>query len=180
MPNQYTLAWTPGVGATNQTVQYRVRDTGPWTTISGITPTNPLSGSANSAVVTGLDENAVYQFQVLSNCCPGVVRASIIRENVIFNAVTVDTTVDTGVISVNTNTLATVDTIDYKLYDGGDSLVEAIQATGLAPSGEFLPVLPGSYSIKYRFTSTVNDVDIHSDDVGQAGAYFATPTVIVT
>ena len=57
------LTWTPGSGATTQTVQYRVYGATSWTNVV----TN-LDISVTQYQVTGLNDQQVYQFRVLTNC----------------------------------------------------------------------------------------------------------------
>src|SRR6218665_3419311 len=59
-PNGATLNWTAATGATEYNVQYRLRGTCAWTNFSG----NPVS--TNSAALTGLVSNSVYQVRVQS------------------------------------------------------------------------------------------------------------------
>jgi hypothetical protein len=65
---QSVINWTPGGGGniTSQEVQYRIKGTTNWTTaVTG------LSASANTYTVTGLTENTIYEFRVVSNCSVG-------------------------------------------------------------------------------------------------------------
>ncbi len=57
------LTWTPGSGATTQTIEYRVVGASSWTVL-----TTTLSISVSSYVVTGLASDTSYQFRVITNC----------------------------------------------------------------------------------------------------------------
>jgi hypothetical protein len=58
-----TLTWTPGSGATTQTVQYRVAGVTAWTTAI-----NNLPITATEYSISGLHPANVYQFRVFTNC----------------------------------------------------------------------------------------------------------------
>lgn len=62
------ISWTPGGGGnvTSQSVEYRVQGTTSWTSAA-----TGLSASASSYNVTGLSDNTVYEFRVISICSVG-------------------------------------------------------------------------------------------------------------
>ena len=75
-----TLAWTPGVGSTSQTVQYKLATTSTWTTFSTV------SGTVTTATVTGLADNLIYDFKILTACNGGTSTQSptVQKINIIF------------------------------------------------------------------------------------------------
>lgn len=62
-----TINWTPVGGAysINQTVYYKAIDDADWTLHSTVGPT------INTATVSGLSDNVIYQFRVRNNCIGG-------------------------------------------------------------------------------------------------------------
>lgn len=59
------LNWTPGAGATSQDVQYKLSTSGTWTTHSTV------AGSVNTTTISGLSDNLIYDFRVVTNCAGG-------------------------------------------------------------------------------------------------------------
>lgn len=180
MAQVFSLAWTPGEGATNQLVQYRVKNTGTWVVAPGVSPVNPLSSGINSATVTGLSTNTVYQFQVVSNCCPNVTGLSSIQEGIIFADAGIGNSVSTGVITVSASVvLPQVDTINYKLFNSVPTQIQARVATGTSSSASFSAVTSGAYTVKYQYQNNINGVVVSSDDAAQTGALFVSGTITV-
>lgn len=62
-----TLNWTPAGGSsTGQRVEYRVKSVGgSWTVASTV------SSSTNTATITGLADNTVYEFRIINACTGG-------------------------------------------------------------------------------------------------------------
>jgi trimeric autotransporter adhesin len=60
-----TLTWTAGGGATSQDVQYKLASASSWTTHSNV------AGNITTASITGLQDNLIYDFRVITNCAGG-------------------------------------------------------------------------------------------------------------
>jgi hypothetical protein len=60
-----TLNWTPGAGAATQDVQYKLTSSSTW-----ITHANVL-GSVTTSTITGLQDNLIYDFRIVTNCSGG-------------------------------------------------------------------------------------------------------------
>lgn len=71
------LTWTPGAGATSQTVQYRLLGSSTWT--SFITYNNNTTSTTD---ITGLTNGAHYEFKVINDCGDSLV---IIKCNYVTN-----------------------------------------------------------------------------------------------
>lgn len=88
-----TINWTPGGGAYSQTqdIHYRTIQTSEWTLYSVV------SAATNSAVITGLSDNVIYQFRITDNCAFGTNASSNIAETMYMTCpvVTLDPTADT-------------------------------------------------------------------------------------
>lgn len=174
---QYSLAWTPDSGATTQTVQFRARNTGVWVTNNYITPPNPMSKLVTSASITGTDNNVVYQIQVLSNCCPGTVGNSTMREAILFEDDGINVTASSGVISVDADPLPYIDTITYQLLNVSNAVIQTIYATGADPASAFVQVSAGTYHVKYSLSAIINGepyTSIDQDDWYDAGSIVIT------
>jgi hypothetical protein len=83
-----TLTWTPGVGSTSQTVQYKLASASTYTTFS------TLTGTATTETVTGLSNNVIYDFRITTGCNGGTSTSSPVvqRINIICPTVTVTAT----------------------------------------------------------------------------------------
>lgn len=73
-----TLNWTVGAGATSQNVQYKLATDGSWTTFSTV------GGSVTSETVTGLSDNYIYDFRVVTVCTGGTPAGSSSTQQINF------------------------------------------------------------------------------------------------
>jgi trimeric autotransporter adhesin len=80
-----TLNWTIGVGSTSQDVQYKLNTSGTWITHSTV------SGSTNVASITGLSDNQIYDFRVVSSCGGGTPGVSSVTQQINMVCPTVST-----------------------------------------------------------------------------------------
>jgi hypothetical protein len=79
-----TLTWTPGAGASNQDVQYKL-STEPtiWTTHSSV------AAGVATATINGLLDNRIYDFRVVTNCAGGISTSAATQQiNIICPTVT--------------------------------------------------------------------------------------------
>ena len=69
----FTLTWTPNInpGVSNQQAEYRQKSVGGAFLSTGFSPANPLSTSANTASITGLLDNTIYEFRISNFCIEG-------------------------------------------------------------------------------------------------------------
>lgn len=176
----FDATWTAGSGVATQTFQYRIKTTGTWVSNTGINPSNPMSGSNQTATITGLSSNTVYQFQVLSNCCGTTTAISNTEEGIIYAKVNLTTGVASGVISGSQTTMSSVQIVEFNLYNINTStIIQTVNATGTNPTVAFTSVGSGAYSIKYRYGTMINSSLLYSDDPSQSGALYATGTITV-
>ena len=68
-----------GVGTINWTLRWRILGTSVWST-SSVSPTNPISASTTTAIITVPNENTIYELQILSNCGSTTSQSSIIKK----------------------------------------------------------------------------------------------------
>jgi hypothetical protein len=83
-----TLSWSIGAGATSQNVQYKLSTSPTWITFSTV------GGSATTETVTGLQDNLLYNFRIVTQCGGGEPAPSvtITRINIICPTVTLTST----------------------------------------------------------------------------------------
>lgn len=81
-----TLSWTVGVGATSQNVQYKLSTSSTWITFSTV------SGTATTETVTGLNDNLLYNFRIVTNCPGGTAAPSTVITKINMTCPTVTTT----------------------------------------------------------------------------------------
>lgn len=98
-----TLNWTPGAGATSQAVQYKLSTAGTWTTHSTV------GGAVATASITGLSNNLIYDFRVVTNCSGGSPAPS-------------NNTQQINIICPTVNESSTDTTIDYSFNHLGGSV----------------------------------------------------------
>ena len=83
-----TLSWSIGAGATSQNVQYKLSSSPTWITFSTV------GGSATKETVTGLQDNLLYNFRIVTQCGGGTPAPStvITKINIVCPTVTVTST----------------------------------------------------------------------------------------
>jgi hypothetical protein len=83
-----TLSWSIGAGATSQNVQYKLSSSPTWITFSTV------GGSATTETVTGLQDNLLYNFRIVTQCGGGTPAPStvITKINIVCPTVTVTST----------------------------------------------------------------------------------------
>ena len=90
-----TINWSSGAGSNTQDIQYKLSSASTWITqgsVSGVTVTYTISG---------LSDNVLYDFRVVSNCSSGtsVNSVSLSQINILCPTVTASTTTSTVVYS---------------------------------------------------------------------------------
>lgn len=130
-----TLNWTVGVGASTQNVQYKLASATSWTTFSTV------SGTTTTETVTGLTDNLVYDFKIVTNCSGGSSTSSAIVKKISIICPTVTTTVASTSISYSFPAIGgSVDAYTAKLFNS-DATSELASQT---PNGS--TVLIGTFS----------------------------------
>lgn len=83
-----TLSWSIGAGATSQDVQFKLSTSSTWITFSTV------GGSATTETVTGLNDNLLYNFRIVTNCAGGnpAPSTTITKINITCPTVTTTTT----------------------------------------------------------------------------------------
>lgn len=121
-----TLNWTVGVGATSQNVQYKLATDPTWTTFSTV------GGGVTTETVTGLLDNYIYDFRVVTVCSGGTPAGSTSTQQINFVCPSVGLTATDTSISYSFLELGgSVTGYTVKLF-GADGLTELASQT---PSG---------------------------------------------
>lgn len=173
---EFNLSWAAGTSlGETQTVAYRESGTTTWITNANITAANPQTYTTTSAVVSGLNTNTVYEFQIVSNCGTGPNYSAIVT-GIIYAQQTLTDGVNAGVISVNQAPMPSVDVIEYTLTDQNYVPIQNVSATGINPVAVF-PQSNGSYPsgnyyVQFRYGTLINGVTLYSDDPSQHGSVY--------
>lgn len=122
-----TLNWTPAGGSSSgQRVEYRVKSVGgSWTVFA------TLSSSANTATVTGLTDNTIYEFRIV-NICSGTDVPATVVEGVKQTCVVPSNSVTATSCTVTFPHLGgEVSKYNIKIYTTiGNTLVSSVDKTG--------------------------------------------------
>lgn len=119
-----TLSWTIGVGATSQNVQYKLSTSSTWITFSTV------GGSATTETVTGLNDNLLYNFRIVTNCAGGEPAPSTVITKI-------------NIICPSATTTSTDTTVSYSFSEiGGDINSYAVKLFNSAGSAEITTSTP--------------------------------------
>jgi len=179
LDGSFGLTWTPSGSALAQTVKYRQRGYIDWISTVNISAPNPQTNVANSATVSGLNTNVVYQFQVDSNCS-GASNGTRIVEDIRYSCQTPSITVVGSVISITQDPMPSVDTITYQLWDSGPTLIATLFATGISPGVTFPSEANGTYTVRWIMNTLVNGVEVYSNDATQLTTYCETDPITIS
>lgn len=141
-----TLNWTVGVGATSQNVQYKLSTDSTWITFSTVT------GTATTETVTGLSDNLIYDFRIISNCASGSPAPSSTIQKISFTCPAVTTTVTSTSISYSFAELGgSMTSYQVKLFNSaGDTEVASGTPTGTTTRTGTFTTLSSGTSYKLR------------------------------
>ena len=129
-----TLNWTIGSGATSQNIQYKLATDSIWTTFS------TLSGTATTETVTGLLDNYIYDFRVVTVCSGGAPAGSTPTQQIKFVCPSVGVSVTHDTVSYSFLELGgSVSTYTVKLFasDGTTELASQTPTGTSTRSGTF-------------------------------------------
>lgn len=166
-PN-FGLAWTHQSGSA-QNAKFRQYGQQAWVLFGFITP-NPMTGTAATNAIPAPAVNFVYEFQVDTVYPTGTIGSNI-YQMIDFFKQTATYTVTSGIISVNQSPMQ-IDTIQYRLKNGGGTVIQNVATTGAIPNVSFTTVSAGSYTVEYRYGTLVNGATLFSDDASQLGGWF--------
>jgi hypothetical protein len=142
------LTWTTGGGAASQDVQYKLASGSTWTTHSNV------AGNITSATISGLQDNLIYDFRVITNCTGGTPAPSLSTQqvNLICPTVTITPT-DTTVAYSFTNVAGSTTGYTVHLLDAAGTSILQTQSPSVTGtvSGTF-STLTQSTTYKVRVT----------------------------
>lgn len=136
VPNQLTanilsgaasLTWALATNSnnSNQTVQYKFSTASGWTTATSL---SPVTTSYN---ITGLNQNRLYNFQIINNCATGGPSPSTPVTSIEFTCPTVTLTSTSNNVGFSfVNLGGDIDTYLVEIYDSGNNLIQSKNITG--------------------------------------------------
>lgn len=141
-----TLNWTVGVGATSQNVQYKLATDTIWTSFSTV------SGTAITEVVTGLSDNLIYDFRIVTNCASGSPAPSTVVQKINITCPACTTTVTSSSISYSFSELGgSMTSYQVKLFNSaGTTEVASSVPTGTTIRTGTISSLSSGTSYKLR------------------------------
>lgn len=147
-----TLTWNApgGTNSTNQTVKYRLFGASSWTAFSVVSP------STNTATITGLLDNKIYEFQVDNMCTVGGPSSSSIDRKIKIICPNITPTPSYNSVSYSfTHVGGDVTKYDVSLYQA-DGVTLLGTKSHTSPSGTMSDVFNGlSGSTGYKIKVTV-------------------------
>lgn len=146
-----TLTWTAGGGAASQDVQYRLAGASTWTTHANV------AGNVTSATITGLQDNRIYDFRVITNCAGGTPSPSTATQQINIICPSVSTTPSTTSIGYSFPELGgSITAYTVKLFDSAGTTEIASQTPSgtTTRSGTFTGLTPSTaYKIRVLITA---------------------------
>jgi hypothetical protein len=166
-----TLNWTPGAGSTSQTVQYKLASASTWTTFSTV------SGTATTETVTGLADNLIYDFKILTACNGGTSTQSPVVQKINIICPTVTVTAASTSLSYSFPEIGgSVDSYVVKLFNsGGTSELASQTPTGTTTLTGTFSSLTASTTYKIRVVPTAGSIT-KTDCAFATGVTLAPPT----
>jgi hypothetical protein len=166
-----TLNWTPGVGSTSQTVQYKLASASTWTTFSTV------SGTATTVIVTGLADNLIYDFKILTACNGGTSTQSPVVQKINIICPTVTVTAASTSLSYSFPEIGgSVTSYVVKLFNsGGTSELGSQTPTGTTTLTGTFSSLTASTTYKIRVIPTAGSIS-KTDCAFATGVTLAPPT----
>lgn len=86
-----TLNWTPGAGATQQIIRYKLASV-PDTPDTNWTVHSTVAGDVSTVTINGLSDNLIYDFQIVTNCSGGTAAGSTVVKQIKIDCPTVTVT----------------------------------------------------------------------------------------
>lgn len=149
-----TLTWTPGVGSTSQTVQYKLASASTYTTFSTKT------GTDTTETVTALSDNVIYDFRISTGCNGGTSTLSPVVQkiNMICPTVTIVATSTTLAYSFP-EIGGSVGTYSVKIFNSaGTSELASSTPTGTETLAGTFTALTASTAYKIRVVPTAGTI----------------------
>lgn len=141
-----TLSWSIGVGATSQNVQYKLNTSSTWITFSTV------GGSATTETVTGLNDNLLYNFRIVTNCSGGIPAPSVVITKINMTCPSVTATPSSTTIDYSfSENGGDVDSYVVKLFNSaGNAEITTSTPTGTTTRTGTITGLTASTNYKLR------------------------------
>lgn len=148
------ISWSIGAGATSQSVQYKLSTSTTWTTFTSV------SGTTTSATITGLSDNLIYDFRIVTYCSGGTPAPSSTIQKISITCPTVTTTTtDTTVAYSFSEVGGDVTSYLVKLYNSdGTTEVTTSTPTGTSTRTGTISGLSASTTYKLRVIPTAGTI----------------------
>lgn len=183
VPNQLTVGITGGNASLSWNLDSNVNN-GPMTvqykfsTVTGWTTATTLPSGSTSYAITGLNQNKIYNFQIINNCPSGGPSPSTVFSTIEFTCPTVNLTFDSSSISYSfVGVNGDIDTYVATLFDSTGSTV--IQTKTI--SAPFASTVIGTFSglnasTQYQVKLTEKALTFSKDCNSQTVTTAAVPT----
>jgi len=167
----FTLNWTPNINGNiiSQQAEYRKKSVGGGYITIGFTPSNPMSISETSAIITGLDNNVVYEFRIGNNCSEGgLVYDGIIKEGLKFGCVAPTEIHTPSSIQASVSGLPVdITKVVFRLYDSAGTSLLSGPTTVNTASGSATNNFTGltsstTYRVRVELVAIVGGVEVTS------------------
>lgn len=145
-----TLTWTAGGGATTQTVQYKLASASSWTTHETV------AGNIATSNITGLEDNKIYDFKIITNCAGGTPTGSTPVQQIKITCPSVSTTPSDTTIAYSFAELGgSITAYSVKLFNSaGDTEISSQTPTGTTTRSGTFTGLTASTGYKIRVIIT--------------------------
>lgn len=145
-----TLTWTAGGSAASQDVQYKLASATTWTTHANV------AGNITTAGISGLQDNLIYDFRVITNCAGGTPTASTATQQIKIICPTVTTTPSSTSIGYSFPEIGgSITAYTVKLFDSAGTTEVASQTpTGTTTRSGTFTGLTASTAYKIRVLIT--------------------------
>lgn len=149
-----TLNWTPGVGSTSQTVQYKLATASAYTTFSTV------GGTVATETVTGLSDNLIYDFRISTACNGGTNTTSPVVQKINIICPTVTITAASTSLSYSFPEIGgSVGSYAVKLFNSaGTSELASQTPTGTTTLTGTFDALTASTTYKIRVVPTAGTI----------------------
>lgn len=173
----FDLQWTPTSGS-SQLAKWRQSNSASWV-LTGFTTPNPLTDTENNNTLPSPIVNTVIQFQIDTVFSGGTVSGNI-AECIEYDCQTLGYTVVSQTVNVYQSPLATVETVEYRIKNSGGTVVDNQTATGPNPVATFTALSADTYSVEWRYATTVNGATLYSTDASQLNAWCSQGSIVVS
>lgn len=145
-----TLTWTVGAGAASQDVQYKLSTSPTWINHENV------AGNITTSSITGLLDNHIYDFRVITNCAGGTPTPSVATQQIKLTCPSVSTTPSDVSIGYSFTELGgSITAYTVKLFNSaGDTELASQTPSGTTTRSGTFSALTASTAYKIRVIVT--------------------------